>query len=337
MTCCPRCCGLRWMASGSAKRTWTISSRSWSLRGTRPPGSPSPRACSRSASIPTSGTGYAPTRRSSSPQRRNCCAGRARPTSCAGRRQPTPNSAEPRSGPATRSCSGTSRGTGTRPSSPTPTHSTSPAPPTGTSALAAAGRTSAWAPTWPGRLGALAAATNRIRLVAGAIISPLRPPLVLAKDLATLDRLSRGRLVVQPTVGWHRDEYDALGVPFELGGDILDEQLEVWSRAWSGSPVSFGVRHYPFGDVSVEAQPFQSGGPPLWFGGSTVHQRVIDRIVRYGSGFNPLGRPDDAGLARLAQALISAGRSPAEIEYVGGNRGVFAGPTQVADLGQARS
>ncbi len=191
---------------------------------------------------------------------------------------------------------------------------------------------------WPSSLvllSAIAAATNRIRLVAGAIISPLRHPLVLAKDLATLDRLSRGRLVVQPTVGWHRDEYDALGIPFELRGDILDEQLEVWSRAWSGSPVSFGGRHYRFGDVWVEPQPFRPGGPPLWFGGSTVHQRVIERVVRYGSGFNPLGRPEDAGLARLAQALISAGRSPAEIEFVGGTRGTFPGPDKVADLDQA--
>jgi len=191
---------------------------------------------------------------------------------------------------------------------------------------------------WPSSLvllSAIAGATERIRLVAGAIISPLRHPLALAKDLATLDRLSHGRLVVQPTVGWHRDEYDALGIPFERRGDVLDEQLEVWSRAWAGSPVSFGGRHYRFGDVWVEPQPFRPGGPPLWFGGSTVHQRVIDRVVRYGSGFNPLGRPDDAGLARLAQALISAGRSPAEIEYVGGTRGFFAGPDQVADLDQA--
>jgi len=191
---------------------------------------------------------------------------------------------------------------------------------------------------WPSSLvllSAIAAATGRVRLVASAIISPLRHPLVLAKDLATLDRLSRGRLVVQPTVGWHRDEYEALGIGFEGRGDMLDEQLEVWSRAWAGSPVSFIGRHYRFGDVWVEPQPFRPGGPPLWFGGSTVHQRVIDRVVRYGRGFNPLGRPDDAGLARLAQALISAGRSPAEIEYVGGTRGVFAGPDQVADLDQA--
>ena len=191
---------------------------------------------------------------------------------------------------------------------------------------------------WPSPLvllSAIAAATERIRLVAGALISPLRHPLTLAKDLATLDRLSGGRLVVQPTVSWHQDEYAALGIPFGRRGDLLDEQLEIWSQAWSGSPVCYLGAHYRFGDVWVEPQPATRGGPPLWFGGSSVHQRVVDRIVRYGSGFNPLGQPDDAALARLEAALISAGRSPAEIEYVGGTRGTFPGPDQVADLDEA--
>jgi probable F420-dependent oxidoreductase len=191
---------------------------------------------------------------------------------------------------------------------------------------------------WPSPvvlLSAIAAATERLRLVAGAIVSPLRHPLAIAKDLATLDRLSRGRLVVQPTVSWHRDEYDALGVPFDRRGDILDEQLEIWARAWAGSPLAFGGRHYRFGEVWLEPQPFRPGGPVLWFGGSSVHRRLIDRLVRYGSGFNPLGRPDDAGLVRLADALVAAGRSPRELEYVGGTRGTFTGPGALADLDRA--
>jgi probable F420-dependent oxidoreductase len=191
---------------------------------------------------------------------------------------------------------------------------------------------------WPSPLvllSAIAAATARIRLVAGAIISPLRHPLALAKDLATLDRLSQGRLVVLPTVSWHRDEYAALGIPFARRGDLLDEQLEIWSRAWAGSPVRYDGRNYRFGEVWLEPQPYRSGGPALWFGGSSVHERLVERIVRYGSGFNPLGQPDDAGLARLADGLISAGRSPAEIEYVGGIRGTFPSPGLPADLDQA--
>src|SRR6266571_3811714 len=88
---------------------------------------------------------------------------------------------------------------------------------------------------WPSSLlllAAVAAATERLRLVAGAVIPPLRHPLLLAKELATLDLLSEGRLVVQPTVSWHRDEYEALGVPFDRRGDLLDEHLAAWQSLW---------------------------------------------------------------------------------------------------------
>jgi alkanesulfonate monooxygenase SsuD/methylene tetrahydromethanopterin reductase-like flavin-dependent oxidoreductase (luciferase family) len=70
---------------------------------------------------------------------------------------------------------------------------------------------------WPSNivlLSAVAAATTRVRIGAIALIAPLRHPLVLAHDLATLDLLSEGRLVIQPTVSWHKDEYDAIGVPW---------------------------------------------------------------------------------------------------------------------------
>jgi probable F420-dependent oxidoreductase len=191
---------------------------------------------------------------------------------------------------------------------------------------------------WPSPLvllSAIAAATCRVRLVAGAIISPLRHPLALAKDLATLDRLSGGRLVVMPTVSWHEAEYAALGVPFGQRGELLDEQLDIWARAWSGSPVAYQGRHYRFGEVWLEPQPARPGGPPLWFGGSSVHPRLLRRLARYGSGFNPLGVPSDADLARVAAAVRDAGRDPADVEYVGGTRAVFPGDDQVADLGDA--
>ncbi len=194
------------------------------------------------------------------------------------------------------------------------------------------------ATTWPSPivlLSAIAAATTRLRLVAGALITPLRHPLALAKDLATLDRLSKGRLIVLPTVSWLKDEYDALGIPFHHRGALLDEQLEIWTKAWNGSPVSFNGKHYYFDQVWIEPQPVTPGGPPLWFGGSTVHQKLLDRLVRYGKGFNPLGRPDDAGLARLAAAMKAAGRDPRELEYVGGTRGQFLTPDQPASLDQA--
>jgi len=191
---------------------------------------------------------------------------------------------------------------------------------------------------WPDPLvvlSAVASATTRLRLVASSIIAPLRHPLLLAKQVATLDLLSGGRLVVQPTVSWHRAEYEALGVPFEQRGDLLDEHLAAWRVLWRDSPASFEGRHYRFRDVFLEPKPFRPEGPALWFGGQTVHDRLLRRIVAYGSGFNPLGSPTDEDLERLRRAMAEAGRDPSELEMVGGTRGRFPDATSTADLGEA--
>jgi probable F420-dependent oxidoreductase len=191
---------------------------------------------------------------------------------------------------------------------------------------------------WPDALvllSAVASATTRLRLVASSIIAPLRHPVLLAKQLATLDLLSEGRLVVQPTVSWHRAEYDALGVPFERRGELLDEHLEAWRALWRDSPASFEGRHYRFSDVFLEPKPFRPEGPALWFGGKTVHDRMLRRIVAYGDGFNPLGSPTDEELQRLHRAIAGAGRDPSELEMVGGTRGRFPDATSTADLREA--
>ena len=191
---------------------------------------------------------------------------------------------------------------------------------------------------WPDSqvlLGAMAALTSRLRLFAVAVIPPLRHPLALAKSLATLDLLSEGRLVVLPTPSWHQAEYDALGVPFAQRGERLDEHLAVWHAAWGPSPASFHGRHYRFEDVYVEPKPHRPDGVVLHFGSQSMHQRLIARIVRYGSGINPLGRISTAELDALAAAMHAAGREMDELELVGGTRAVFADEHSVADLGAA--
>jgi probable F420-dependent oxidoreductase len=192
--------------------------------------------------------------------------------------------------------------------------------------------------SWPDALtllSAVASATTTLRLVASSIIAPLRHPLLLAKQLATLDLLSEGRLVVQPTVSWHRPEYDAIGVPFERRGELLDDHLAAWRAVWRDTPASFEGRHYRFSEVSLEPKPFRPRGPALWFGGETIHERLLRRLVRFGSGFNPLGRPSEEDLVRLRSGMAAAGRDIAELEMVGGTRGRFAGADGVADLGEA--
>ena len=135
---------------------------------------------------------------------------------------------------------------------------------------------------WPSSivmLSAIAAATTRIRVGGIALIAPLRHPLVLAKDLATLDLLAEGRLVIQPTVSWHKDEYDALGVPFNKRGRILDEDLEIWSRVWAESPASFHGEFFDFTDVYVDPKPRTAKGPAMWFGGESLSDPVLNRLV----------------------------------------------------------
>jgi probable F420-dependent oxidoreductase len=191
---------------------------------------------------------------------------------------------------------------------------------------------------WPSSLvllSAIAAVTERIRLVASAVIAPLRHPLLLARELGSLDLVSGGRLVVQPTVSWLPDEYAALGVPFASRGDLLDEHLRAWAVLWRDTPASFSGAHYAFRDVYFEPKAFRPEGPALWLGGSRMHRRMLARIVAYGSGFNPLGRPPAADLARLRQAMLAAGRDPGELELVGGTRAVFPDGHSVADLGEA--
>jgi len=191
---------------------------------------------------------------------------------------------------------------------------------------------------WPSSLvllSAVAAATEHLRLVAGAIIAPLRHPLGLAKDLASLDVVSEGRLVVQPTVSWHEPEYEALGVPFRRRGALLDEHLVAWEAAWRSSPASYAGEAYAFEDVWVEPKPFRPDGPTLWFGGESLHPRLLRRLVRSGRGWNPLGAPKPGELEHLHDSLRKAGRDPGEVELVGGTRGVFPDDGRPAPLESA--
>lgn len=178
-------------------------------------------------------------------------------------------------------------------------------------------------------LAAIAAATTRLRLLAAAVLAPLRHPLLLAKELATLDLISKGRLIVLPAVSWQREEYAALDVPFEQRGAILDEQLEIWERLWTrGSPVSYEGRHFRFRSIHVEPQPWRPGGPTLWFGGRRFAPWALRRVVRYGRGFFPIVPPSSDELAALSAAMQAAGRRPGELEMAAF---IFGPPFKGAD------
>ncbi len=191
---------------------------------------------------------------------------------------------------------------------------------------------------WPSSLllmSAIAARTSRIRIFGGAIIVPLRHPIQLAKDLATLDCLANGRLIVQPTVSWHDEEYRHLGVPFNRRGDLLDEHLDAWQLLWGASPATFHGDFYSFDDCFLSPKPVRSGGPTLWFGGQSLHPRLMQRLLKFGAGFHPFGAPTSQDLEFLAQSLQDAGRDPARFELIGGIRASFPDDHSPADLEQA--
>lgn len=164
-------------------------------------------------------------------------------------------------------------------------------------------------------LSAIASVTSRLRLMAAAVLSPLRHPLLLAKELATVDLVSRGRLIVLPGVSWQREEYEALGVQFDQRGRILDEQLEIWEALWrDGSPISHHGEHFDFTDIYVEPQPYRAGGPELWIGGRSFKPWTLRRAVRHAQGLFPILPLTTDDLAEVDAAMRAAGRDPASLE-----------------------
>lgn len=191
---------------------------------------------------------------------------------------------------------------------------------------------------WPNSLmllSAIAAVTEQLRLAASAVIAPLRHPLLLARELGTLDLLSEGRLMVLPNVSWSRDEYAALGVPFSRRGKLLDEHLEIWAKLWGPSPVSHDSDYYAFQDVYFEPKAYRPHGPRLCFGGAGMHDAMVRRIVRHGHAFNPLGKVTPEQMQTLKAAMAAAGRDIADLEMIGSTRAVFPDDHSCADLARA--
>ena len=191
---------------------------------------------------------------------------------------------------------------------------------------------------WPDSIvlaSAIAARTSTIRIALSALIYPLRHPLHTATQLATLDLMSEGRLVVQPTVSWLDEEYAAMGVPFKKRGRILDEQLAIMRLVWGQSPASFHGEFYDFDDVYIEPKCWRPEGPRMWFGGQHVHGPILRRLVEYGHGFHPFGTPTPADLADIRGAMTAAGRDPGSIEMIGGIRPRFPADDAPGDLDEA--
>ncbi len=185
-----------------------------------------------------------------------------------------------------------------------------------------------------------AAAAPTLRLGTCILIVPQRNPLVLAKELATLDRLSGGRVELGLGVGWLRAEFDALGVPWERRGARNDEYVAAMRALWAGPHAEFHGEFVDFEPATCSPRPIQEKIPVL-VGGDT--DAAISRAVRIADGYFP-GEGDFDRLSglieRLRIAAEKADRDPAEIEI----NAMFAtqlgdplpGVEQMRDLGVGR-
>jgi probable F420-dependent oxidoreductase len=132
-----------------------------------------------------------------------------------------------------------------------------------------------------------AALTTHIRLATGVIVLPQRHPLVLAKQLATLDVLSNGRLMFGLGVGWCEPEFRALGVPFKQRGRLGDEYLAAMRAIWMQEKPAYQGRYVAFSGVQAQPQPLQRPTPPIIIGGRTP--AACRRAVEHGHGWYGFG------------------------------------------------
>ena len=181
------------------------------------------------------------------------------------------------------------------------------------------------------------AVTTTLRLATGILILPQRNPVVLAKELATLDLLSGGRVVLGVGVGWLREEFDALGVPFEERAARTDEYVEALRVLWRDAEPTFRGRFADFDRAKSHPKPAQEGGIPIVVGGHT--NAAARRAGRLGDGFFP-GRATTEDLTPLLdemrRAAKDAGRDADAIEVTAGGAMDLDGVKRFAELGVER-
>ncbi len=160
-----------------------------------------------------------------------------------------------------------------------------------------------------------AASSTSIRLATGILLLPQHNPLVTAKQAATLDVLSGGRFVLGVGIGWSREEFTALGIPFRGRAERNAEYVEVMRTLWRDDVASFDGATFHFEQVRSYPKPVAGRRVPVFLGGNS--DRALARVAAYGDGwygFN-LARDEVSGrLDVLADRCRQAGRDPSSVE-----------------------
>lgn len=151
----------------------------------------------------------------------------------------------------------------------------------------------------------VAAITERVRLGTSVLIATQRDPVLVAKEAATLDVLSNGRLILGVGVGWNEREFGFLGADFHNRGRRLNEYIQAWRTLWSDPHPRFNGQFVRFADVSFQPRPVQPGGPPIWLGGGSP--AALRRAATLCDGWHAVGTPVEQFAATMATLRELAG------------------------------
>ena len=157
----------------------------------------------------------------------------------------------------------------------------------------------------------VAAATTRMKFATGVVILPQHNPVILAKQVATLDAMSHGRVLLGVGVGWLREEFEALGATFSERGARTDEYIAVMRELWSADAPSFSGKFFRFSRAYMRPKP-PGGSVPIIIGGHSTFAAI--RAGRLGDGFFPARGYTPELLALVRQTARDAGRDPEAIE-----------------------
>lgn len=187
----------------------------------------------------------------------------------------------------------------------------------------------------------LAAVTSRVRIGTSIINLPYHNPVLLARELATIDVLSQGRLNVGLGVGWSPDELEAVGVPMRGRGRRAEEALQVIEAIWRDNPVEFEGRYFRVPESFFGLKPVQKPRPPIYMAAYTP--TTMDRVARLADGWIPSGVPlggMEQMFAAIKQGAAEVGRDPGSVKLIvganvefhpaplGDDRPIFAGSAE---------
>lgn len=163
----------------------------------------------------------------------------------------------------------------------------------------------------------LAGMTQRIKLGVSVVVMPQRHPVLIAKEISTLDTLSNGRVILGLGVGWSKDEFGYLNADFSHRGAILNEGIQVLRSLWGRPEEPFHGRFFNFEGHSFAPPPVQPGGPPIWVGGGS--DAALRRAATLGDAWhgNRLPTPDLKRAVDMVNSL--KGNRPVDITVRGAN------------------